>query len=313
MADSTDSNPFEPPAATGGPRFQVSDSPDLQRCLPELRAVRNGIKVVYFGIVISVIGVVVAIASGLILAGMAAPMRMADTYGATATLIVLAFCGIGQLCIFIGYWICIRCPEQSGGRRLALISAVCNTLSILLAIGGYCFFFVVLAGMGNLGDAPSELIGALIIGQLGFLAGAILGVIGFFCFLVMLKRLSIFIIRDDLKRSSQSVIRQFGIGIVGYMVLVALVFTLTAIRIPPNMVISLGFALAGLVLVILMIVAVCCYTTLLRNLAKAIEKVIREGFDVPPTPEVRFIRRSDKAAIPEAEIGGADPAEDPNL
>lgn len=252
------SNPYASPLAIdakAAPRVALS---------AEWNGTRRGIKLVYVGILMILVCCLLMIFFyiGMVLTnGGPAGRGLDPKILMVASVLLAAGVVIAAITIFVGECFCTTVPRESGAKGLA-------NAAVMLKVFNFTISLTVIAFVSL--NPPVEV---AIIARLVNLANAFLGLAAFFCFLNFLKRVARHIGEHHLASNAQTIIGIF-IGIfVGYAVML-LIMVMTVFAAPGGGGVDLGLPMlmgcGGIVILIAFIVAICMYTTLLRNLANAI-------------------------------------------
>jgi hypothetical protein len=229
--NTTDPNPFAAPTAL------ENESPG-QRWIsvksPELRRTGVGLALVYYGIVILLVS--------LIAGAFAIPF-----FGVEFIIVFGIGALAGLLMMIIGPILCLSVPEETGAKGFIIGSVCCQLLNLGVNIGSSFF--------------PEEAIVPTVVEGVGSLVGLIGGML----FVMFMRKLALFINRDDLAGRAKTIL------VTGFAVLgLAIVGTGLASTVPRA---NPLFALPGLLMLVAVIGGLILFMKY-ANLVNALRKIL---------------------------------------
>ncbi len=186
-----DPNPFASPQSYSPPI--VTEGPFATEFPAEMRRVRIGLSLVYYGI------------CGILLTAITMPFVVGFAVqggGQDAGFLTLIMGGLMiafGLMMFGGQVMCISVPEESGAKGLVLASVVLQAFSLLMSLA------LAMVAVGAAGSVASGI-------------GNLLGVVSMVCFVLFLRQTAIYIHRTDIAGRA---VRTLIVGIVAMGLLIA--------------------------------------------------------------------------------------------
>ncbi len=241
-------NPFSPPAAA----IEVSSVVENVD-FTGLAGTRTGLTIVYYSICIILLTAILGVLA-MVVSGPAFPLVGA----------IVAVCGFfgGSLGILIGQLYCLGVPQESGAKGLIRTAVFLQASCIAISVGSQ---LIGLVAPGN------GMVLLQVVSLLGSMVNLILGLASFLCFLRFLKKLAIHMRRRDLSKSASTVLKLVIVVVAIYLVFVAVLVTRFGFALgKPPVVGPLAMGLAGLLLVLMFLVALIRYANLVIYLARAI-------------------------------------------
>jgi hypothetical protein len=203
------------------------------------------------------------------------------------TMIVGVIC---YLIAFVGFCLCLCVPAETGAKGLIRTAVAARVVDLLVGVS-------IVAAMAATG-VP---VGANPIILVAQLAIAILGMVGFFCFLAFLKKVAQFVRREDLANFAGRVTSAFVTLIVVDAIMIGIV--IIAVQLSDGDARGVGamglivWLLLSVVLLIVFVIAFCMFTTLLRNTISAVGKCIASA------PTVKSVKKRSVPSLAPDEFG----------
>jgi hypothetical protein len=239
-------NPYASPQADLGGAPLVEGTP---LDLPGMKTIGIGLSLVYYGIVIVLLAMFCLFLGGMVLQSV--PSRTTTTASAFAAFGLTTFGAmlLGCLMVFVGQVVCAAVPSITGAKVFALAAVVLQVASV-----AHSLLPLVQRLVPTL-NPPWPV--TILLNSLG--------AIGTVCFVLFMRRVSLFLARTDLARRARNVLIVGAILVAG---IVALVFAAQS-RQPDS---TVPVAIFTLIVLVAALICFVMYANLVNSLRKVLLK-----------------------------------------